>query len=177
MFDDKAVYRRYLQGDDNALDEILTQYRLKLIFFIQRIVGDPDTAEDLAMDVFVDLLVRPKRYDGRLSLKNYLYLRARSLALDHLRKRRRLADQTAAEQPADTADLEQALLLDEEKRRLHRALNALPEDMRLALHLCYFEELTYAQTAFVMKKTPKQVDNLIYRGKERLRALLKKEEL
>lgn len=176
MSADEMLYRRYLQGDEAAFDEMLQEYRLKLIFFIQRIVGDPDTAEDIAIDVFVDLLVHPKRYDGRLSLKNYLFMRGRSLALDHLRRSKRQTALPVAKQP-DTADLEEALMFSEEKRKLNEALKTLPADMQQALHLCYFEDLSYEQTARIMKRTVKQVDNLLYRGKARLRSILDKEEL
>lgn len=176
MSADEMLYRRYLQGDEAAFDEMLQEYRLSLIFFIQRIVGDPDTAEDIAIDVFVDLLVHPKRYDGRLSLKNYLFMRGRSLALDHLRRSKRHSALPVTEQP-DSNDLESQLMLSDEKRALNDALKTLPEDMQQALHLCYFENLNYEQTARIMKRTVKQVDNLLYRGKNRLRCILQKEEL
>jgi RNA polymerase sigma-70 factor (ECF subfamily) len=44
--------------------------------------------------------------------------------------------------------------------------------MAAAVHLVYFEEMTYAQAAKVMKKSPKQVDNLLYRAKKELRIIL-----
>ena len=45
------------------------------------------------------------------------------------------------------------------------------------MHLVYFEELTYRETAQVMKKTEKQVDNLLYRAKTALRTQLGKDDL
>lgn len=44
MDNGESSYRRFLLGDEAALDEILERYRLHLIFFIDRIVHDPDTA-------------------------------------------------------------------------------------------------------------------------------------
>lgn len=177
MDNGESSYRRYLSGDETALDEILQQYRLHLIFFIDRIVHDPDTAEDIAIDVFVELLTHPRRYNFKSSLKTYLFLLGRSRALDYLRRRKFLSpDPIPADHPADT-DLEAQILADEEKRTLHRALKSLPTDMQQALHLVYFEELSYQETAAVMKKSKKQVDNLLYRGKERLRVILRKEGL
>ena len=52
------------------------------------------------------------------------------------------------------------------------ALEKLPAEMAAAVHLVYFEEMTYAQAAKVMKKSPKQVDNLLYRAKKELRIIL-----
>lgn len=175
MDNGESSYRRYLAGDNAALDEILNLYRLPLIFFIDRIVHDPDTAEDIAIDVFVDLLVNPNRYDARSSLKTYLLMRGRSRALDYLRRRKFLSPDPIPENLPAQQDLEAEYLANEETRALHRALKTLPDDMQQALHLVYFEDLSYESTARVMKKNKKQVDNLLYRGKERLRVILRKE--
>ena len=78
---------------------------------------------------------------------------------------------------ADEANLEEQILKDERKRLVNEGLRQLPEDMRVAVHLVYFEDLSYEDTARVMKKTRKQVDNLLYRAKSMLRTILKKEEL
>ena len=175
MLHEESSYRRFLSGDQAAFDEILNQHRLHLILFIDRIVRDPDVAEDLASDVFVDLLVHPRRYDFRISLKSYLFMRGRSLALDWLRRRKRIAFYELPHDISDDTDLEAQLLLDEQKAALNTALKQLPEDMQQALYLIYFEDLSYREAAVVMKKTEKQMDNLLYRGKERLRTVLKKE--
>ena len=47
--------------------------------------------------------------------------------------------------------------------------------MQTAVHLVYFEDLTYEDAARVMKKNKKQVANLLYRAKEKLRAILGKD--
>lgn len=55
------------------------------------------------------------------------------------------------------------------------ALRSLPQEMASVIHLIYFEELSYAEAGKVMKKTPKQIDNLLYRAKKELRAVLGEE--
>ena len=175
MDNGESSYRRFLNGDETAFDEILNQYRLSLIFFIGRIVHDPDAAEDIAIDVFVDLLAHPRRYDFRISLKSYLFMRGRSLALDYLRRRKHLSAQDIPVHLTAETNLEAQLLLSEQKKALHLALCTLPDAMQQALHLVYFEELSYADAAKIMKLSAKQVDNLLYRGKERLRTILKTE--
>ena len=44
--------------------------------------------------------------------------------------------------------------------------------MRIAVHLVYFEELSYEEAAKIMNKNAKQIDNLLYRAKNTLRATL-----
>ena len=55
---------------------------------------------------------------------------------------------------------------------VNAALARLPEDMRIAVHLVFFEELSYEEAARVMGKNKKQVDNLLYRAKNQLRTIL-----
>ena len=47
--------------------------------------------------------------------------------------------------------------------------------MRTAVHLIYFEDMTYEEAARILKKNRKQVDNLLYRAKKELRAILGKD--
>ena len=102
----------------------------------------------------------------------------RSRALDHIKRRKRLdmMELSEAHDLADeTAVLEELVLADDRKRQVHTAIAKLPEDMRAAIHLIYFEEMTYEEAAKVMKKNRKQVDNLLYRAKKELRIILGKD--
>ena len=72
--------------------------------------------------------------------------------------------------------LEDKLIFDERRKKLYRALESLPEKTHTALYLVYFEELSYEETAKVMKISKKQVDNLVYRGKGMLRSILGEED-
>ena len=103
---------------------------------------------------------------------------ARSRALDYLKHRNKITMVELSEVEgtlSDGATLEEEILRDERKQALNRALKQLPEDMQLAVHLVYFEDLTYDDAARVMKKNRKQVANLLYRAKEKLRAILGKD--
>ena len=63
----------------------------------------------------------------------------------------------------------------ERSRVLRECMARLKPDYREALYLTYFEGLSYAEAAEVMKKNVKQITNMVYRGKQSLRALLEKE--
>ena len=171
----ESSYRRFLAGEQEAFDQILRDHRIGLIRFINQLLRDPDAAEDIAIDTFLELLLHPKRYDFRSSLKTYLYMMGRSKALDYLRRRKFLSPDPIPENIPQELSLEEQFLQQEQRRELHAALAQLPEDMSTALYLVYFEELSYADTAKIMKKSPKQIDNLLYRGKAALRSKLGKD--
>ncbi len=173
-----SSYRRFLDGDETAFREIMEEYHHGLVFFIHGYVQDIHTAEDIAIDVFSDLIVHKHRYNFKIALKSYLYMMGRSRALDHIkhRKCRPMVELFQAEPLKDeTSTLEDLVLADERKRKIHTAMAQLPEDMRVCIHLVYFEDMTYEEAAKVMRKNKKQIDNLLYRGKKELRTLLGKE--
>ena len=173
-----SSYRRYLNGDEEAFREIVQEYFDSLVFFINRFVDDYAAAEDIALDAFTDLVVNRHRYNFQVSLKTYLFMIGRSRALDYLRHRGKLSmvELSHAEQiPSDGPALEEALLADGRKKAVNRALEKLSGDMRFAVHLVYFEELSCGEAAKVMKKSRKQVYNLLYRAKNALRAILEEE--
>lgn len=172
-----SSYRRYLSGDEEAFREIVQAYFDSLVFFIHRYVHDYAAAEDIALDVFTQLVVNRHRYNFKVTLKTYLFMMGRSRALDHLRHSKRLTmvELSETDNLVDELALEDRLMADERKRRVHEALQLLSEEMRIAVHLVYFEELSCEEAAKVMKKTRKQVYNLLYRGKNQLRTILGEE--
>ena len=170
-----SSYRRFLNGDETAFAPIMEELFHGLVFFIDGFLHDTQAAEDIAIDTFSDLIVHRHRYNFKVSLKTYLYMVGRSRALDYIKHRKVIpfVELSEAQTREDDAQaLEEIVLADQRKRMIHTALMQLPEDMRVVIHLVYFEGMTYQEAAKVMKKSPKQVDNLLYRGKKELRIIL-----
>jgi len=172
-----SSYRRYLEGEEEAFDEIMNELFDKLVFFIDRYVQDIHASEDIAIDAFTDLIVHKKRYDFRVTLKTYLFMIGRSRALTYVKRRRRHASLAEVGDQTPDHSIEASFVQTEQQILLHAALDKLPEDMRAAVHLVYFEDLSYEDAAKVMKKNKKQIDNLLYRAKAELRESLGKEVL
>ncbi len=170
-----SSYRRFLDGDEQAFDELMQELFHSLVFFIDRYVHDTHAAEDIAIDVFADLGIHRHRYNFKVTLKTYLFMMGRSRALNYI-KHRKVIDFVALSQAegieSDEKALEEMVLADERKRAVNAAIGQLSEDMRIAVHLIYFEQMSYQQAAVVMKKNRKQVDNLLYRAKKALRTIL-----
>lgn len=171
-----SSYRRFIDGDKSAFDDIIREHFPGLVFFINRYLHDIHAAEDIAIDVFTELVVHPHRYNFKVRLSTYLYMLGRSRALNYLKRRGRVhLDELSCELPDDCPSPVDELIRSERAHAVHRALDSLPSEMRAAVHLVYFDELTYKEAARVMKKTDKQIDNLIYRAKRELKSTLGKD--
>lgn len=170
-------YLCYLNGDESGFDRLMELYRENLIFFLMRYLPTGEDAEDAAEDAFVALLMHPYHPGKGASLKTYLFSLGRNRALNLLKKNRRQLQLKSSAQfsIADELTLEERLCRDESHKQLLHALNTLPADYREVLYLLYFEELSLEETALVMKKKKKQIENLSYRGKMALKEKMGKE--
>ena len=82
---DEELYRRYLDGDEKSVDELMNRYETALILYITGYLHDVHEAEDLMIEVFTYLFTkRPAIRDG--GMKTYLYKMSRNMALRHKRK-------------------------------------------------------------------------------------------
>lgn len=93
--------------------EIIKEYKDGLIFYLNSIVGNIHTAEELAEDTFVLLGTKKPRDKGTGSFKTWLYTIGRNIAIDSLRRRRKceLSEAEYADISADEASLEDSYLL------------------------------------------------------------------
>ena len=172
---DEELYRRYLDGDEAGLSELMERYGDALTLYINGYMGDIHEAEDLMIEAFAYLLTkRPHIRNG--TLKAYLYKAARHMALRYKSKRHAVfsLEEMAAEPDAEML-IEEVGKNKDRSRAPHPCMGRLHRSYREALYLTYFEELSYREAAQVMGKNIKQITNMVYRGKQSLRELLEKE--
>lgn len=172
------LYRRFLEGDELAFESLVMRYKNNLINFIFRYVRNADTAEDIAQDSFVELLVHRHRFNFKTSVKTYLFTIAKNKALNFLKKQKRhpQTDISSCEYFLISAEnTEDGIIKRERAEALKKCLGKIPDDYAEALYLAYIEGLSVSDTAKVMNKNKKQTENLIFRGKAAARAELIKE--
>ena len=172
---DYEVYGSFLEGDEDALEVLVERFGNSLTLYIDGYIHDVHEAEDLMMETFSWLFTKkPRIRDG--CFKAYLYKAARHMALRHKSRRRiifSLDDLTR--EPEAQMLVEEIVRTKERNQILHLCMDELNPGYREALYLTYFEGMSYQQAAKVMGKSVKQITNMVYRGKERLRGLLKRE--
>ena len=174
---DEELYRRYLNGDDAGLSELMARYGDALTIYIDGYLGDIHEAEDLMIEAFSQIFAKERPITGEGSFKAYLYKTARNLALRHSKKHRHIflwIDDLDFELPDKTL-AETKVFRNERDRQLYAALDKLKPEYREAVYLIYLEEMSYRNAAAVMSKSEHQIKNLVYRGKQSLKAILEQE--
>ena len=172
---DEEYYSRYLDGDENGIDELVKKYGSPLTLYISGYIHDIHEAEDLMIEAFTYLFSkRPHIHAG--GLRAYLYKTARNLALRHKSRRKPVFGfDDLKDDPESDILVEEVLKTREKNQILRLCLDKLNPAYREALFLVYFEGLSHAETASLMGKTEKQIADLVYRGKISLRKCLEGE--
>ena len=172
-----SSYRRFLEGDDSGIVEIIRDYKDGLILFLNRYVNNLHVAEELAEDTFFRIVTRRPGFAAAYSFKTWLYTIGRNLAVNYLKREKRNmgSPKNMEELAGEEEALELAYLRQEQRIVIHRALSRIAPDYGMVLFLKFFENFSNEQIARVMKKSKRQIENLIYQAKRSLKAELEKE--
>ena len=174
---DDEQYSRFLHGDTAAYDGLLIRHGDALTRYLYGYLHSWEDAEDLMIEAFARIMVKRPRI-GAGCFHAYLYRTARNLATRfHERSRRAqvFSLEGMEEELADEARTDARLLTEEREKILHLCLERIDPELREALWLIYFEEMSYAEAADVMGVNTKRVDHLLTRAKRHLREELEKE--
>lgn len=177
MSDDDRLYEEFLRGKTESFDELMIRYGDKLTLYLKGYLSSMEDAEDMMIETFSRIMYKkPKIAAG--NFKAYLFKTGHNLVANFYRHFDKI-------DMVDIEDLENEIkgeespengYMSEEKRRiLHLCLERLDTQTREAFFLVYFEDMSYEQAAGVMKVNVKKINNLLTRGKERLREELAKE--
>ena len=93
---------RVRAGDEDAFRELTDSYRRELQLHIYRIVGSAQDAEDLLQETLLGAWRGLEQFEGRASVRAWLYRIATNRSLDALRSRRRPEQERMPQMPEPT---------------------------------------------------------------------------
>jgi len=160
--------------EERAINEIIIKYSKLLwpiVSAVLKNVGNEQDVEECVADVFIDLWENPDKYEAeRGTLKTWLWMVARCKAIDRYRA---LSKHSTV--PLEGAmmvgrmGMQDALMKEETKRELVAAVNALADVEKDILIRRYYYEQKPREIAKALDLTLKQVENHLYRSKQKLR--------
>ena len=171
---DIAVIDRIKKRDELTINEVITKYSKLLWSIVAAVlknVGTEQDVEECVADVFISFWQRPGQFDPtRGRLKSWLCIVARSKALDRYRQLTR----------RDIVSIDDVMLIgrmgvqeyvihEETKRELAAAIDTLSPVEREILIRRYYYEQKPRDIAVALNMPVKQIDNHLYRSKQKLR--------
>jgi len=139
---------RIATGDEAALRQLYARYGSLVYSIAVRVTGDRCAAEDVAQQVFIRVWERPAGFDPeRGSLRTWLATLAHSRAVDHVRREQACHRREQRQLPGAPSDVEEVATSSAVAERVGRAVDALPDDQRVAVLLAYYDARTYREVA------------------------------
>ena len=178
--DDVQLIRLITQAQSEALHELFDRYN-RLVFSVAfAIVGDRGIAEEITLDVFVQVWKRAETYhQDRAKVSTWLIAITRHHAIDILRwqKSRPEADSLnwdgiSLQNGPVAHNLEEHVEMTMQGDRIRQALSQLPEDQRETLIMAYFRGYTQSEISEVLGQPLGTIKTRIRLGMQKLRKLL-----
>jgi len=162
---DRELLERYAAGEEDAFQQLVSQYKDSVYGFLRRFLSRSDLVEDVFQETFMQLYVSRDTFDQSRPLRPWLFTIAANKAKDALRK----AQRTSAV-PIGTISESQEMSFDEmlnalgaddeapadEVERAETAAHVseiianMPDNLREILILAYFNRFSYKQMAEIL---------------------------
>jgi len=151
-----ALIERCRRQDAEAFARIVDAYQGRVFGFVRRMVSDSEEAADIAQEVFIRAYQSFTRFDGRSSLRTWLFRIAHNLCVDRARRLGRAPERTsldvsdednAFEIPDQRWDPQTIVLDDELKAIIEEALSTMSDKLRTVLLLHDREDFAYEEIA------------------------------
>lgn len=180
---DLEFVRRAQQGDRSAFGVLVRKYQHRVIALVGRYITDWSECHDVAQETFVKAYRAIGRFRGDSQFATWLHRIAVNTAMNHLAASRRKAQldgdlgsaitgEEGRWRCVDTDTPEHELMRHELEQTVMRAVQQLPDELRLAMTLREVEGLSYEAIAQVMGCPIGTVRSRLFRAREAIDAVL-----
>lgn len=176
MEEDRYLYNEFLNGNKKAFEKLILKYKNNIVYFITRYVKNIEVSEDIFQDVVLYLLENKEKYDSNYSFKTYMYMIAKSKAIDFIRHEKYVQNIEETEVASEEL-LEEIIFSKERKNKIRNIIGKIPLDYQIVIYLTQIDGISYKETAKIMDKTEKQIKTLVYNARKKLKKLFIEERL
>lgn len=179
---DQLLMVRTAEGDVDSLRLLLDRHRDPIVYFLQRMVGRRDVAEELAQEVFLRVYQARAHYQPRAKFTTWLYRIALNQALNWRRNTRRERNSFSLDAPvvrdlrwqvADRAPTAEGKMVEHARYdHVRAAVAELPARQRAAVLLHKYHEMDYQGIAATLGCSIPTVKSLLFRAYSNLRLRL-----
>ena len=170
---DLIKYNEYFDGSKEAFEYLYNKYKNKIVFFIFNMIKDYQKSEDIAQETFIYIIQNKIRDD--ISFKYYLFLVARSRALNYLsieKRRGELIEKYIVSSEQKQDDLVDGIIQKESDKELLESIELLKDNYKNAVYLVDIEGLSYKETSEILGESLQNTKNKVYRGRKQLRKII-----
>ncbi|GHF15744.1 RNA polymerase sigma factor [Kordiimonas sediminis] len=172
---DEQLMQRVQAGDALAYDQLVRRHADRFRLLAIRTLGNTALAEDMVQECFVKLWTRPQSFDAEKSkFTTWFYRVVVNRCLDEKRRKSPAQMPEGFDKADDRVTADKAIENNQATAHIHKAVNSLKENQKLAVTLCYFDGLSNAEAAEIMGLKVKALESLLVRARAKLRDTIAK---
>lgn len=182
---EKEMISGVIDRDREAMKCLVDGYRHKVIKTAYYYLGNMEDAEDLAQEIFLEVVEGMKKFRRQSSMSTWIYRITVNRSLNALKKKKRmkslfLTDHRIGDDPGTSGRVEwpeqpeKALAEAEQRRLLKEALAALPTRQRTVFILGKYEGLSYKEIAAITGFSHSSVESLMHRAGKNIQQKLER---
>ena len=151
------------------LEQIYKQYFETVNKYLFCLTHNSDISEELTQETFYKAVKKINTFKGECKMSVWLCQIAKNLWYDELKKNKKLEniEQTFLIQSEE--NLEENIILNENKLELYRKLQKLDKQTREVIYLRITGELSFKEIGDILNKTENWARVTFYRGKQKLK--------
>lgn len=170
--DEQRLIRSVLAGDPAAGRKLYDAHAPRVYRLVFRLSGDADTARELTQETFIRAFDRLDRFRGEAAFSTWLHQIAVSVALNGMRKVKRFRARETDLEAAAHLGVEGFTAEPDLRERLNKAIDALPEALRVTLVMHDIEGYTHGEIAEILGTPDGTCKSRLAAARARLRIAL-----
>jgi RNA polymerase sigma-70 factor (ECF subfamily) len=177
--EENQIVERVLKGEREAFAALVDAYKGAIFNLAFRMTGSHQDADDLSQETFIRTYRNLRQFDPRKRFFTWIYTIGLNLIRNHLKKHgRETTRETAAARSSSEAGIDQGtqterdMMQAQEIRRLEICLQKLPADLREAVVLRFYQDLSFEEIATILDASLSAVKMRVYRGLDQLKQLM-----
>jgi RNA polymerase sigma-70 factor (ECF subfamily) len=176
--EENQIIERVLKGDREAFAALVDAYKGAIFNLAFRMTDSYQDADDLSQETFTRAYRNLRQFDPQKRFFTWIYTIGLNLIRNHLKKHgREMTRENAAGSSTEAgidqgAQTERDMMQAQEIRRLEICLKKLPADLREAVVLRFYQDLSFEEIATISDASLSAVKMRVYRGLEQLKHLM-----
>ena len=159
-----------------SFEQLVDELGKQISGYLRRMVGNTADADDLYQETLIRIASGLPRLEQSTAVKSWAFRIASNVAIDHIRKNKRVnLVEFTEEEDRDDVDEEDRLVLDEMNSCVREVIDSLPPDYRAAIVLFSLEGRSIAEVSETLGISVGAAKVRIHRARARLREALDRE--
>lgn len=151
---DSLLVRNYVEGDENALTELINRHQSKIFGFIYSKIADRDVSNDIFQDTFIKVIktLKSNSYNEEGKFLPWVMRIAHNLIIDHFRKNKKMPLFRETEEFSifsimtdNSLTIENEIIKDQVETDLRKLIEELPVDQKEVLIMRMYQDMSFKE--------------------------------